>query len=373
MKKNKHLYLLPLIILSIIAYKMINEEKNLFGLISQVGSILVPFIWAIAIAYLLNPLMRFLEKKWKLKRNISITITIGFAILTITGIFFIIIPSVISSTADIIKELPEYGNKLEIWYSNLLNNAESIEKMLEVYKVDLKKILMGSLEKSIESMANNFQSYAVQLGQTLLSLTASFFKFLIGLALSVYMLKDKEKFQVGLKRLSLTFLGEKLNSKITVILNDIDEVFSKYIIGKTIDSLIIGIICLIGLSVLNVKFALLFSFIVGITNMIPYFGPFIGAVPAIIITLFINPLQALWVALFILALQQADGYIIGPLILGDSLGTSPFWIILAIVLGGSTFGFWGMLLGVPVVAVIRKITLRKVSGVLGIDESSLKS
>ncbi len=152
-------------------------------------------------------------------------------------------------------------------------------------------------------------------------------------------------------------------------MNEVDEIFSKYIIGKMIDSLIVGIICFMGLWFLKAPYALLMAIIVGVTNMIPYFGPFIGAVPAVIITLFTSPITALWVTLFIIVLQQLDGYIIGPFILGDSVGLSPFWIILAILIGGGLFGILGMLICVPVMAVVRNMFSRYINRRL--DEKSL--
>ena len=171
---------------------------------------------------------------------------------------------------------------------------------------------------------------------------------LLGLVISVYLLADKEKFIRGIKKNLYAFLGRENADKTIDFGNEVNSIFTNFFVGKLIDSTIIGILCFIGLSLLKVRFALLLSIVVGIFNMIPYFGPFIGAVPAIVITLFYNPIQALWVTLFIFGLQQFDGIILGPKILGDKVGVSPFYIILAIMIGGGFFGPMGMLMGVPV-------------------------
>ncbi len=186
-----------------------------------------------------------------------------------------------------------------------------------------------------------------------ISLTSYILKFLIGLIISIYILADKEKIIKGAKKLTYALLNKKTAFNLISNLKKSNYIFSKYMFGKALDSLIIGILCLILLSVFRVKFALLFSLIVGVTNMIPYVGPFVGAIPAVVVTLFINPIQAIWVAIIIFLLQQFDGWYLGPKIIGDQVGVSPLLIITAIIVGGGMFGASGMFLGVPVFTVIK--------------------
>jgi len=172
------------------------------------------------------------------------------------------------------------------------------------------------------------------------------------------MLKDKETFILQLKKLIYSITSKDLADKIISLGNELNTVFSRYLVGRIIDGLIIGILCFIGCLILRVPYASVISTIVGITNLIPYFGPLIGMIPAFIITLFYSPIKAVWVLIFIFALQQFDGLYLGPKILGTKVGLRPFWIISAIIIGGGLFGVIGMFLAVPAVAMI-KLMLKK--------------
>ncbi len=370
MKKIKHLGLLPIIIISVIAFKLINQENFLSNIVSKIVSLSGPFIWALAIAYLVFPIMKLLENKAKFRRSLSLALSYIIVFCLVFALIIGIIPSVTSSIADILSELPSYGEKINQWYETKVEEFEGLQKASDVYDIDIQKITTDKVEEILKGLSDNVQNYVIQISQTVFSITAGFLKFIIGLAMSVFILFDIEKFFAASRKFSDAFFGIKFSDKASAVLHDINDIFGRYLVGKTIDSLIIGVLCFIGLSVLHIKFTLLFSVIVGITNMIPYFGPIIGAVPAVLITLFVSPIQAIWVAIFILVLQQLDGNVIGPLIIGDSIGASPFWIILSVFIGGNLFGFWGMLLGVPTVAVIRKLVLSRQDKIL--EERNLK-
>lgn len=167
------------------------------------------------------------------------------------------------------------------------------------------------------------------------------------------MLKDKEKIIRGIKRLIYASIGNDKGESLLSYCKEADKVFSSYIIGKTIDSAIMGILCFIVLEIMRVPYAILISIIFGVTNMIPYFGPFIGTIAGAIIVVFSNPMLALWVLIALFLLQQFDGWVLGPKILGDAVGLSPLWIIFAIIVGGGLYGVFGMFLGVPFVAIIK--------------------
>ena len=179
------------------------------------------------------------------------------------------------------------------------------------------------------------------------------FNLIMGIFIAFYMLFDKEKFLHELRKLTYTLTSETRARRILYNGRRIHNIFQSFIVGKALDSLIIGILAFIGLNLIGAPLALVLSIIIGVTNMIPYFGPFLGGIPSVIITLLINPLDGVWVGLFILALQQFDGNFLGPKILGNSLDVSPLWIILAVIVGGALLGPLGMFIGVPIFATIK--------------------
>ncbi|MCK8060573.1 MULTISPECIES: AI-2E family transporter [unclassified Fusibacter] len=360
-KNFPYISVLPAVILAFIAYKFINQIDVLLNGISFIVSILVPIIWAAIIAYLLNPMMKVFEKHFKMKRTVAILCVYLLVIFLLTGVLTIIIPRIVNSVFEIVKEFPSYAETATLWYQKRLVDIQSLEKLANTYNLSLESFSNFDFQEQLQSLADNLQTFALGLGQAIFDFTSGVFKFIMGLVISVYLLKDKENFNKESKRMMRAYLGPRRAESLIELGREIDSVLSKYLIGKTIDSLIIGMICFAGLTILGVKYAVLLSFIIGLTNMIPFFGPFIGAVPAIILTLFHSPIQALWVAIFVLLLQQLDGYIIGPKILGDSVGMSPFWIIIAIIVGGGLFGVMGMLLGVPMLAVVRKLNEKYVT------------
>ncbi|WP_286161378.1 AI-2E family transporter [Clostridium sp. KNHs214] len=344
-KKIPYLNLIPILIISFLLFKFIDNIDLFAKSLKTFFSIISSFIWAFSIAYILSPAVNYLEKKFKLKRTISLlivyTIVLGSIVLLITRIS----PKITHSISDLVKNIPDYIDKTKHWIDNSNLSLDFLDK------------LGINLDEKITDLAGKFTT---SIGEGLnialakaITITSSFFKAILGFIISVYILKDKEKFKYGFKRFLYATLKEETVDKIIHVSKEVDNIFLKYIIGKAIDSFIIGILCFIGLSILKAPFALFLSLIVGVTNMIPYFGPFIGMIPAFVITLFYNPIKAIWVLIFIFALQQFDGLYLGPKILGDKVGLSPFWIILAIVVGGGTFGVIGMFLSVPVIAVLK--------------------
>ena len=194
-----------------------------------------------------------------------------------------------------------------------------------------------------------------------INITTAVINVFVGVMIAIYLWSSKEVFFAQSKKISYSFLSKTFVDKCIDLLHEADAVFGGFISGKIIDSAIIGVICYVGMLALNIPYPLLIGVIVGVTNVIPYFGPFIGAIPSILLLLFINPVKALVFAIFILILQQIDGNIIGPKILGDSTGLSAFWVIFAVTVFGGLFGFLGMLLGVPLFAILYTIIRRAVN------------
>lgn len=354
-KKIPHLDLVPILIIAFLLFKAINNIEFLAAGSWFFIKILTPFFWAFGIAYILNPLMVHIEKRFKLKRALSILIVYMIVIGLITLTVTIVSPTIASNVGELVNNMPNYARQTEGWFNtnigkfNLVNNTDILNW--------INNFLTTSLDKLTEILNTGVNAILTKA----ISFTSSFLKMIFGFIISIYILKDKEVFKKSIKKFLYAIFNEESVNNFLIFGNEVNELFSQYIIGKFIDSSIIGFLCAIGLIILQIPYALLISFIVGITNMIPYFGPFIGMIPAVIITLFYSPIKALWVLLFIFILQQFDGWFLGPKILGDKVGVSPFWIILAITIGGATFGVLGMFLGVPIIAIIKTSLQRFVS------------
>ncbi|MEN1761670.1 AI-2E family transporter [Anoxynatronum sibiricum] len=359
----------------IIAIAFFHMVDNLSLFVSSIRTafrwtrrLISPFIIAAFIAYLMNPGVRWFEhrvygripsliNRHRIKRNASIATVFFILASAIIGLVMVVAPQIAANIREIAKRAPEYAAFIE----NLVQNWSEEISSMRFYNVNVYEYL--------EPMEKKIVSYFDQAGELLdtmvamvvnraLIITSGFLNFLLGLVISFYALADKESFKKGIERFLRAFISSERVEGIKQFGRDADLLFSRFIVGKTLDSVIIGILCYIGMSFLNVRYALLLSVVVGVTNMIPYFGPFIGMVPAGFLTLFEGPMKALWVVLFILALQQFDGLYLGPKILGNSVGIPPFWVIFSIVVGGKLFGVMGMFLGVPVFGVIRLFVFR---------------
>lgn len=367
-KKIKlHLNLIPIILITIILLKLIFSIEIIYkGFFSNILSILAPFFWAFGIAYLLNPLMLLFERKLKLKRSLSILLTYLITILVVIFLLIVIIPTIIQSLTDLVKNLSTYMTGAEDFIGDSLSkfhaSSPEVAQQVENHLIQLFK----DLSEALASFAGTI------IGQTI-EFTSSFIKFVFGFIISIYMLIEKDSLIKYVKKILNALLPSDKSEFTIKFLDESNHVFSKFIVGKFIDSAIIGVLCYIGLALMNVPFAVLISLIVGITNMIPYFGPFIGMVPAFILTLLAKPNMCIWVLVFIFLLQQFDGWYLGPKILGDKVGVSPLLIIFAVTIGGGIGGILGMFLSVPLFALIRNYVNRYLDYRLKQKEKSTKN
>lgn len=314
-----------------------------------ISKVMEPFIWAFLIAFFLNALLNALEKHFKLKRWVNILIVYLIFYGTIALIFTIITPKVIDNMKNLAREIPYYARQTQRWLSQTPRYIEQIDKY--GFFNDIK----ATIDELFYKLGENISPMINKTINQIISLTSNFINFILGSIISVYILKDKEYFANNLNRLTYAMLPNKMADSFIGVIGEIKQTFSNFLVGKLLDSLIIGILCFIGCLIMRIRYALLISLMVGVTNMIPYFGPFIGMIPSALITLFYSPFKALWVTIFIFLLQQFDGLYLGPKILGVQVGLKPFWIILSILIGGGFFGVWGMLFAVPVAAVIRTL------------------
>lgn len=316
-----------------------------------------PFFIGFAIAYIMNPFMKFFESlflryipKAKNHRRIMRTCCILIIYIIIIGsIFWItiyLIPELKDSFISFVSQLSTYTTQLNASVTNLFDHIDFINA------TDVNNII-NKILAPIMGIFQNVPELVSEIATNLYSVGKLTVDIVMAIFISFYMLFDKENFTNYTRKIVYVITNRKIAERLFYNAQRVNRIFQKFIVGKAVDSLIIGIISFVGLSLLNAPFPLVLSLIIGVTNMIPYFGPFIGAIPAAIITFLVSPITALWVILFILALQQFDGNFLGPKILGSSLDVSPSWIILAVVLGGAFMGPLGMFIGVPILATFK--------------------
>ncbi|MDO5458369.1 MAG: AI-2E family transporter [Eubacteriales bacterium] len=353
--------------LSLLFYFAVRNISVFGDFFRKLVTILAPFIWGLVICYLLSPLMRFLEERVflplgkrlyrknkkggaaKFARVMSILFSEIVLLLLIAALVYLIIPQILSSVQMLVQNSGTYADNVSKWLDGLLKNYPELDSYV------------GGLFGNINANVGNWLETRLlpQLGSLITSVSSgvygfarSIYNLIIGIIVSVYLLADKEGFLAAVKRLSYAVFSVETADKLRQGLNFVDKTFMGFLSGKILDSLIIGIICYIVCSVLKMPYTLLVSVIIGVTNIIPFFGPLIGAIPSALIILMVDPSKCLIFVIFIIILQQIDGNIIGPRILGSSTGINGFWVMFAIILGSGLFGFWGMLLGVPVFVVI---------------------
>ncbi len=338
--------------LIVLFYVLLKNLGGFAGFIKKFLTALIPFIIGFALSFILVPLRRIIEFEWlggtnlekRTKRKVAVGITVVIMFLVIILFLVILIPQLAAS-------LTTFGNSLGDYIRAAQNMIEEIN------------ITDPALNAYITDMLNSFYDYAMEwitgtqgVVTKLLSYSMSFvrfiFNFLIGVVIAVYFMIDEEKYKRAFKGFIYQTLGQDKGDYIMYVLHLTARMFNRFISGKALDSLVIGVICWIIVWILRIPYAPLIGFVVGVTNMIPVFGPFLGAIPLIFILLIIDPIAALKFAIFILILQQVDGNIIGPKILGDSMGLPTVWIMFAIIVGGALFGILGMFLGVPFFSVI---------------------
>ena len=346
--------------LSILFFFLIYRFQGFGDAISKLTGILMPFIYGAVIAYLLKPvcncvedfLRRLLPEKMGTVANmLAVTISLLFGILVVYALIMMIVPQLITSVTTLYYTARNNLNDFVDWASHQEIIASN-QKLLDFIET--------SYDNLQDTLDNIVRTKLVPSMQSLLSGAAlgvmSFVTFLkniiIGVIVSVYLLASRKKFGQQCKMILYSLIKPRWAD---IILEEIlyaDKMFGGFINGKILDSAIIGVLCYIACLIFKFPSALLVSVIIGVTNVIPFFGPFIGAIPATLLILIQNPIKALWFILFVLVLQQVDGNIIGPKILGNTTGLSSFWVLFAILLFGGLWGFVGMIIGVPLFAVI---------------------
>ena len=352
---------------AILFYMALSYIPDIGKAIGSFFRILSPFIWGLVLTYLLAPLMKSLERHIflplsrrlfkknkkrsgrKLARALSVLVSEIVLLAVLTLLVYLIIPQLYSSIETIVSNSNTYINSVSTWVEKQLADYPEIENYVSNALDNFNEGLIDWLRTTVLPGLGNIVSNVA--GGVYVFLRG-LYNLVIGIIVSVYILGRLEAFGAGFKRIMYCVFTVEAADKIFDGIRFTDSTFMGFISGKLLDSAIIGLICYIFCAITNMPYALLVSVIIGVTNIIPFFGPFIGAVPAGIIILLVNPPKCLLFVIFIIILQQVDGNLIGPKILGNSTGISGFWVMFSIILGAGLFKFWGMLLGVPVFVVI---------------------
>ena len=343
---------------SILLYLGIARFTEIKSGINDFIGTLQPFIIGTALAYLLNFILKFYEKnilsyKWfnnlnkTAKRALGIVFTYITAIL-ITYLFIqFVLPQLIDSVVGLVNNIPQYVNDVSKYTNELIGNVNLQPEYIA--------LINEKLGEAINYIITTISNLLPVIANFVISTTSSVLNIIIGIIVSIYILIDKEKFIALSKKVTYALCSKERAKFVLNLANKSNMTFSKFIGGKILDSVIIGILTFIILTIFQMPYVLLISVIIGVTNIIPFFGPFIGGIPSAIIILFASPIQALWFIIIIIVIQQIDGNIIGPKILGDSIGISAFWILFSLLVAAKFMGVVGMIIGVPLFAIIYSI------------------
>lgn len=352
---------------AIFLYYVLFYSDKLSAVFSSFIAVLTPFITGIAIAYILNPIMVFIEdniiiriitkinskyitnkKLRKIIRFITVFLCIAIFIAFLYGLIMMIVPQLLLNIQTLVFRAPMYFNNLSKYYYDFIERNPKFKELFSDSMIDMtdwvKSIVMPTITSWLSHTSSLFSSIVI--------VFKSVINFILGIIIAIYLLIDKEKFLAQIKKVIYAMYKE---SKANNYLNNLrysNKIFSGFVTGKVIDSIIIGFLSYFGCLVLKVPYPLLVSVIVGVTNVIPYFGPFLGTIPSSIIVFMISPQKCIIFIIFIIVLQQFDGNVLGPKILGDSVGLSSFWVIFSITVFSKAFGLIGMFIGVPLFAVI---------------------
>ncbi len=352
---NRLLANILVVIVGISFYFALLHLETIHNFTTAVLDILRPFVYGFVIAFLLNNPVKYFDrvmkpliKKEKMRRALSVILAMVIFAVLIGLLIAFLVPQLIDSTVTLVRNIQDFALNLdyymEDWFA-ILNQQYHIDPTIYTKLMD-----------AWESILSKGSSILVTIFQRLLGLTGQItsgvINFFVAVIISVYLLMSREEFFAQLRKVLYALFNQKTVENMLYVGRLTSSTFNGFINGKLIDSLIIGILAFICLTIMKMPYVLLISVIIGVTNIVPFFGPFVGAIPSAFIIFIVDPIQALWFLLFILILQQIDGNIIGPKILGGTTGLPAIWVMFAILVGGGMAGFVGMIVGVPAVAVL---------------------
>lgn len=354
-----------LVVCVLFRFEVIKDSVNAFVQMAQ------PILFGLAIGYLMNPVMTFIERgllklagsngkkdKWRRTiRTVASILSLTVFILAIVMLISMVMPQITSNISYLVDTFPGQMNDLIRQMGDWKFGNHQIKTLLENYLIEMSDWLQDWMKNSLLPQTKD---YVASITSGVINVLVALKNILIGLIVSIYVMCEKERFEGQAKKIIFALFPARASNEIIQLFHTSNMIFGGFIKGKLLDSLIIGILCYIVLSIIKMPYTLLVSVIVGVTNVIPFFGPFIGAIPSTFLILLVDPLYALYFVIFVFILQQLDGNVIGPKILGDSTGLSSFWVMFAILVGSGLCGVMGMLLGCPVFAIIYYIVQKTI-------------
>jgi len=365
---------LIVIILSVSFIYLLFNGSIFYKGIKEFISVSMPVFYGFILAYLLSFVMNFIEEKWifplckRMKisvtakivpriRVISIIITLLLSVLFFYVFLIILIPHVYNSIQNIVNSFPDYINNLIHFTEVVLSKNPEIES----YILNIMNEYSDKIYDWITQLLPSMNEFIKSISLSVIGFLMTLWDLLLGLIIGIYIMANKERFAGQAKKILYAICSTSRANNLLSDIRFIDKTFGGFLSGKILDSFIIGIICFICLQFIGTPYSVLISLIIGVTNIIPFFGPFIGAIPSALLVLMVDPLQCLYFIIFVFLLQQFDGNFLGPRILGDSTGLpSGFWVIFSVTIFGGLFGFAGMIFGVPLVASVYAFVKRSV-------------
>ena len=353
---------------SLVVYFVIRDFASVKKMLAGVVRILMPVIYGCVMAFLMAPLYDRVRRLFQPKKDAAgqgaakgsaevlgrfaaTLFSIVMILAGLTALISMVIPQLISGFLDLYNRIPDSVNSVETLIETLMkDNPEGRETAIRYYN----QIYSAAISWVNTNMIPNINQYVTSITSGVVKLVSGLSSFFIGIIVMAYLLNMKEHLAMQCKRAAYALLPVSAANALVEEARYIGQVFSSFIVGKIIDSVIVGIICYIAMALLKMPYALVISVIVGVTNVIPFFGPFIGAIPSVLILLMVRPVSALQFLVLILILQQFDGNILGPKILGSTTGVSSFWVLFSILLFGGLWGIVGMIIGIPTFAVIQR-------------------
>lgn len=361
------------VLCSIIVFFAIYRLRDVSEVINVILAILTPFIYGLVMAYLLCPIYNFTVRSiYALTKRVNVNIprplTVSKAVaslvsiivllVVITGILWMIIPGLVGSIANIIQLLPDSMDSLRSWLDVKLVGWPEAQAVLNGW---INNFTENAMAFVTERLLPEYSSIAAGISEGVMGVFNVVKNFFLGIIICVYFLNSKENFAAQMKKIIMAVFSRKAADEIVQGAHFTNRTFGGFINGQIIDSFIIGLICFIVMTLFGWEYTLLISCIIGITNIIPFFGPFIGAIPSALLLLMVDTRQCIYFVIFIIILQQFDGNILIPKIQGSSTGLASFWVLFAVLVGGGLFGFIGMVIGIPMFAVIYAYVSRAIN------------
>ena len=360
------IYAVIVIVLSGFLLMSMNVMPNLSEILNKITSAFAPVVWGCVIAYLLNPGVDFFRfkvfkkysekadtlKKRNFIRNISVLIVFLLAAGLVTGLVFLIMPQLTTSMKGLIDKLDVYVDNFIVWFNNVFGENAQLSELLSNPLAQIEQYITGywtDISKSIVDLG-------ATLGGNVLGLLVGLKDFIIGIIFAIYILVSKDMLKSQVKRIFFAFFRNSTANAVFHVSSRTNDIFCHYVTSNLIDALIIGCATFIFASIAQIPYSIVITVIVAVTNIIPFFGPFLGGIPSFLLILLVDPIKALWFGIFIIVLQQCYGNIIKPLLFGETMGLPAIWVLVSIILGGNLFGLPGMILGVPVFSVLYILT-----------------